>query len=110
MFPGISMMMPSETLISVGVPHPKANARIRIGHDRARHLSVSLQLPQLLVSQSEPEAVFPRAREDLRHRGSDEVVEFIDVEEEVSAIPLRLPLPSHGELLKLRDQERAKEI
>jgi hypothetical protein len=68
------------------VAEPKADASAGIGKNGARHLGVQrAELAELLMRENQPEAILPRAGEELGERGSGKVVKLVDVKEEGSA-------------------------
>ena len=74
------------------VSHLEAHARAWVRQHGARNFRVALQLPQLLMRQSEADAVLARAGKNLRHRRSDEIVELIDIDPKIPARAFRLAI------------------
>src|ERR1043166_5038011 len=54
--------------------------------------------------------VFPRAGENFRHRGRDEMMEFINIHPEVPTLRFWLVLARHRSLLELRNKQRTEEV
>lgn len=68
------------------------------------------ELIDILMAEGEAEAVFAGLGEDAGEGIGAEVLEFVDVHEEVSAVGLGNGRPGHGGELELGDEQGAEEI
>jgi hypothetical protein len=66
---------PSPNFLASSSHDPRAG----LGHYRAGHLGIALQLVQLLMGQREANPVFARAGQNLRHARRNEMLKLVDV-------------------------------
>ena len=62
------------------------------------------------MGKNEAEAILSSTRKNLGHRGRDEVVELINVEEEWTTLVGLGALSTQGGSVKSRDKERAQKV